>query len=321
MDSFIAKVSAHKTVGVFSHLRPDGDAIGSQVAFCRWLSSFGVSVKAFNEDPVPANLAWMLPFFPVQKPTLESVGACDAFVVLDGNALHRFGTLCDGTRHSGRPHYMIDHHPDPESIFSARVHDPKACATAELVFLLFLESGLQRLDSDSARALYTGIMTDTGSFRFDSVSDRTHTIVSELIRLGKFNVSEIHERIYDDKTAAQLELLGMSLQTLQVHGEGFASMFVSKEMLRSTGCSKEHTEGFTQYPLSIAGIFAIAFFVDFGDQIKVSFRTKRGVDANVWARAFKGGGHARASGGWHPGPMETAIESVIQHGKTLLSTI
>lgn len=319
MQSFISKVTAFKTVGVFSHSRPDGDALGSQVAFCRWLSGYGVSVKAFNEDPAPANLAWLLPYFPIAKPTLEAVGKCDAFVFLDGNSLNRFGSLAEGTAHSKRPFFLVDHHPEPDSIFTAAVHDVSACSTAELVFLIILNAGIERLDPESCKALYTGMMTDTGSFRFDTVNSQTHTIVSELIRRGGFNVSEIHERVYDDRSQGQIELLGMALQTLKLHGDGFASMYVTREMLQKTGCSKEHTEGFTQYALSVQGIHAMVFCLDFGDKVKASFRTKRLVDANVWARGFKGGGHIRASGGWHEGPISAAIEDLIAAGKALQS--
>jgi phosphoesterase RecJ-like protein len=316
--SFISKVTRHKTVGVFSHLRPDGDAIGSQMAFCRWLSARGVQVKAFNEDPVPANLAWMLPFFPIVKPTLESVTACEAYVFLDGNGLNRFGSLAEGTAHAKRPFYLIDHHPSSEMPFEAAIHDVSASSTAELVFYLYLNSDLGLLDKESAKAIYTGIMTDTGSFRFDSVRFTTHTIVSELVRIGGFNVAEIHEAVYDDKTAGQIALLGKALQTVALHGDGFASMYVTKAMLDETGCSKQHTEGFTQYPLSVQGVHAIVFCVDFGDRIKASFRTKRDIDANLWARQWKGGGHVRASGGWHDGPMEKAIIDFIASGKALL---
>jgi phosphoesterase RecJ-like protein len=304
-------------VGVFSHLRPDGDCIGSQVAFCRWLSSFGVKVRAFNEDPLPQNLAWMLPYFPIEKPTLESAGACDAYVFLDGNALHRFGAVAGGTAHAGRPYYLVDHHPEPELDALFQVHDVKACATAELVFYLFLNSSLDKLDKESAEALYTGIMTDTGSFRFDAVTSQTHTIVAELVRRGNLRVSDIHERVYDNRTLAQLTLLGKALQTLTLHGDGFASMYVTAEMLKETGCSKEHAEGFTQYPLSVQGIHAMIFCLPIGDKIKVSFRTKKYVDANRWARNWNGGGHVRASGGWHDGPMEKAITELIADGKRL----
>jgi phosphoesterase RecJ-like protein len=315
MQQFISSISKFKSVGVFSHLRPDGDALGSQVAFSLWLSSRGVNVHAFNDDPAPENLAWLLNYFPIRKPTREDFASCDAFVFLDGNALHRFGPLAESLKTSGRPLFMIDHHPEPESIFQETIHDVKACATAQLVFFVYLNSGLDRITKEACEAIYTGMMTDTGSFRFDSVTDQTHTIISELIRLGGLEVAKIHEKVFDQRTAPQIELLGLALSTIKNHGDGFVSMFVSKEMLQKTGCTKEDTEGFTQYPMSVKGTNAIVFALELGNRIKFSFRTRQTIDANVWARKFEGGGHVRASGGWFTGSLTDAIETAIQIGK------
>lgn len=319
MKEFLDKISKFSTIGVFSHIRPDGDALGSQVAFCHWLQIQGIRAFAFNEDPPPDNLTWLLGHYPIQKPTAEHIDRCEAFVFLDGNAQNRFGKAAESLIPGKKPFFLIDHHPEPELKYEAAVYNVKATSTAELVFMIYLSTDLNKMNASAAKALYTGIMTDTGSFRFDSVTSETHTMIAEILRIGKFSPTEIHELIYDGRKQHQIRLLGMALQTIKQHEKGIATMAVSKKMMTETGCEKEDTEGFVSYPMSLQGSIAAALMIEIGGRVKLSLRTKRHIDANKWARTWGGGGHVRASGAWFNGSLEQAEKAVVETGLSLYS--
>lgn len=315
---FISSILEHKTIGVFSHIRPDGDAIGSMVGACVWLSKFGVKALAFNDDAVPQNLAWMLNSYPIQKPSKELVESCDAYLVLDGNAASRFGEFGEFIYKSGKPLFLIDHHPFPEGNYAASISETRACSTAELVFHLYMNTNLDLLDRGAAMALYAGIVTDTGSFRFDSVNPEVHTIVAELLRRGRFSPPEVHEKIYDNKKANQIRLLGKALTTVEAPGNGRIGIIkITEDFLNSTQTKHSDTEGFVAYALSLEGVDAAVLFAEKEGKIKMSLRSKRAINCNEWARTFNGGGHVRASGAWFEGTMEQAISTVLEKGNEL----
>lgn len=318
MQAFIESILQHKKVGVFSHIRPDGDAVGSQIGASIWLSKFGKKVFAFNDDTIPANLSWLLHFFPIQKPTEELVNFCDAFLVLDGNAPSRFGQFGEHLYSCGKPVYLIDHHPNPEGHYEQMISQTIACSTAELVFHLYMNTNMDLLEREAAMAIYTGLVTDTGSFRFDSVSPDVHTIASELLRRGGFTPPEVHEKIYDNRSVQQIQLLGKALTTVQAPGKGKIGIItITEEMLKATQTTYADTEGFVAYALSLNGVDAAVLFAEIDGRIKLSLRSKRAIDCNIWARNFGGGGHVRASGAWFEGSLEEAISSVLEKGYEL----
>lgn len=319
MQDFLDQITKHKRIGVFSHLRPDGDAIGSQVAVCQLLETYGLEVFAFNEDSSPKNLTWLNAHFPIEKPSPHKMGKCDAFLFVDGNALHRFGE--NAKQLSGRniPLYMIDHHPEPDTIFKNSVHIVSATSASEIVYRLYKVAGMDRLSQGGAKALYTGIVTDTGSFRFDSVGPETHEAVADILRVGEFKPVEIHETLYDSKSMNQIQLMGLVLQTLEIFDGKIATIHITEKMMDETNTTKEDLEGLIQFPLSINGVLAAVSFVEMNKRIKLSFRTKRILDANLWANQYEGGGHVRASGGWFDGTIDGAKNSVVSSGKYLLA--
>lgn len=316
---FISKITTHKKVAVFSHIRPDGDCLGSQIALCLWLEKNGVDATAFNEDEAGDNLKWLLDFFPVVKPNDEDLSAFDAFVVVDGNALHRFGEIAEGIADLGKPIYMIDHHPQPDDIYEEFVSRVDYSSTCELIYELYVEHNPDQIDEQSAKAMYTGIVTDTGSFQFDSVTPNTLNAASTLLQRGSFKPNEVVERIYSTKTIGQLHLLSKALETITLFAnQQIAIICVTKAMFEETETSKEDTEGFVSYPLSISGVKACALFREDGDRIKLSLRSRSDIDVNVWARQLGGGGHKKAAAGWHNGPLEQAIKDVIKLGEEQL---
>ena len=317
---FIKKITQHTNVAVFSHLRPDGDCLGAQVAFCLWLEKNGIKASAFNEDDIPNNLAWLAHFFTIQKPTKEKLSEYDAFAVLDGNALHRFGATAESIMELQKPIYMIDHHPQPEHIFEVAISQPSYSSTAELIYELYKQHDITQIDQPAAKAMYVGMVTDTGSFQFDSVTPNTLRAGAELLERGNFKPNAVVENVYSTKTLNQLQLLSKALETLSFHAnQQFASICVTRSMFECTNTQKEDTEGFVSYPLSISGVKACILFREDDDRIKISLRSRSGVDVNKWARHFNGGGHKKAAGAWHKGPLKKAIKDVIALGKQQLN--
>lgn len=317
--SFISKLLSHNKVAVLSHLRPDGDCLGAQVALCIWLQKNGVEASAFNEDSIPENMRWLMGLFPVSSPQKNDYDEFDAFVVVDGNALHRFGEQAEKLAGTSKPVYMIDHHPDPEDAFEEFVSREDASSTCELIYHLYTEHDAGQIDEEAAKAMYLGLVTDTGSFQFDSVKPKTLFAAADLLDRGNFKPNEITERIYASRPLRQLKLLSQALDTIELHADGqISTITITREMFDKTGCTNEDTEGFVQYPLSIEGVRACVLFREDEGQIKLSLRSQSAIDVNKWARKLGGGGHKKAAGAWHPGPLKKALKEVITIGKEQL---
>ncbi|MBN2732292.1 MAG: bifunctional oligoribonuclease/PAP phosphatase NrnA [Balneolaceae bacterium] len=317
---FIEKLKSYNVVGVYSHIRPDGDCIGAQVGVCRWLEANGIKAYAFNDDDIQLNLQWLTDFYPVQKPDEKSLKECDAFVLVDGNSPPRFGSYAEYIKDDPKPAYMIDHHPDPQDGFDLTISEEDASSTCELIFHLYLQDDISKLDSDVAKALYTGIITDTGSLQYDSVTPETMNTASELLRIGDFRPNVVAEKVFSNKSLNQLHLLSMAMSTIQLFEDNqIAIMYVTEEMLQETNTTSDDCEGFVAYPLSVTGIKAAILFKALGDGVKMSLRSKSEVDVNKWARKIGGGGHKKASGAWHAGPLEKTIEEVVRIGAEQLA--
>jgi len=178
---------------------------------------------------------------------------------------------------------------------------------------------IEQIDKPSALAMYTGMMTDTGSFQFDIVTPDTFKAASELLKRGAFTPNEVSEKVYATKKVRQLKLLSMALETIRLYeAQQIAVMYVTKAMFDKTETSKEDTEGFVAYPLSLDGVKAAILFREQDGKIKRSLRSRSHIDVNKWARKLNGGGHKRAAGAWHKGPLEIAIRETIAIGKEQL---
>lgn len=319
-DTFIKKIKKHKNIGVISHIRPDGDCIGSQIALCRWLQQNGFNVQAFNDDNIPENLQWLSPFFPIELSDEKKFEQCDLFILVDGNATHRFGIFSDWSENKNVPVWIIDHHPDPDDEFEVAISVAEATSTCELIYHLFKEHDVTQIDEETAKALYTGIITDTGSLQFESVTPESVEVVADLLRRGNFKPNEIAVAIYSNKTLPQLKLLSSSLKTIRLfENNQIAVMSVTEKMINEAGASYSDCEGFVSYPLSIENIKAAIFFKDHYDEgIRISLRSRSHVDVNEWARELGGGGHKKAAGAWHKGPLEVAIKEVVKIGSKQL---
>ncbi len=237
-------------------------------------------------------------------------------VFVDGNQLSRFGLVAEHAESSGKPLYMIDHHPFPSEVFTETVSVSAASSTCELVYGLYTAHNPDQLIPNACKALYTGLVTDTGSFQFDSVTPDTLAAASDLLKRGGFRPNEIIDALYAHKSHGQIALLGRALNTIETHFDGrIASITVTREMFEATGTGPSDTEGFVSYPLSLEGVMGCILFREDEDRIKVSLRSRTNLDVNRWARKINGGGHAKAAAGWVKADLEEAKQVVLDEGR------
>ena len=321
-QAFISQVLSHKKVAVFSHIRPDGDCLGSQIALCLWLQQNGVEVVAYNQDRISDNLRWLMKFFRVEVPPVDALSKVDAVIFVDGNQLSRFGLVAEHAESSGKPLYMMDHHPFPSDVFTESVSVPAASSTCELVYGLYHAHNPDQLVPNACKALYAGMVTDTGSFQFDSVTPATLAAASDLLDRGGFRPNEIIDALYANKSHGQMALLGRALNTIETHFDGrIASITVTREMFEATGTGPSDTEGFVSYPLSLEGVMGCILFREDEDRVKVSLRSRTDLDVNMWARKINGGGHAKAAAGWVKAGLEEAKQVVLENGREAMDRV
>lgn len=303
----------YKKIAVISHVRPDGDAIGSQVGVCVWLKANGIDFIAHNDDPLPEDIAWLDVSAGIRSHEQKALESCDALLFVDGNAPKRFGRHMQWFENTTKPSFMIDHHPEPFDGYTCMVSVPEAASTAELIYGLYEQTDLRLLTKEAATAIYTGILTDTGGFRFSSVGARIHKVVADLIERADLKVDEIYQRVFDNRKIKHLSLIGRALNQLKLDEQtGIATMLIYKKDLEETGCRYDELDGLTQFPLSLQETRVAVIFTQFEDRIKLSFRSKDAFNVNILARNFDGGGHQKASGAWYEGTdMDKAVEDVL----------
>lgn len=302
-------LSKPKKIVLVPHKNPDGDAIGASLAMYHFLEKKGHTVKIVTPNDYPAFLKW-LPGIPEadyrfdlqNKQSKREISNAELIFVLDFNALHRVGDDMQKTLEAyGGTFIMIDHHQEPDDFAKYTYSDVSICSTCQMVYQFIdkLEE-LNLIDVHIATCLYTGIMTDTGSFRFSSTTSTTHRIIAELIDKGANNAI-IHNNVYDTNSYGRLQLLGRSLSNLVVK-EAYKTAYITLTQadLDEFGFQKGDTEGVVNYALSLEGIVFAAIFIEDVEQgiIKISFRSKGDFSVNEFARNhFNGGGHNNAAGG------------------------
>ena len=305
---------------VIPHHNADGDAVGSALGIANVLLNYGKKVTVICPNRYPDNLMWMKGSDDVLwaednvKLSAEIIKNCNLIIMTDFNGLGRIGMLEEIVAKSDTAKILIDHHPFPEDIADVVFSDTSVSSTAELIYLFVKGTGLYAyLDKNVAECLYTGILTDTGSFSFNSSDPRTFLITAELMTFG-INKDEIFSLVFDNYSSQRLRLLGYALNSKMVIIPEFQTGYISltAEELESFGHIPGDTEGFVNFPLSIKGIIFSAIFIEKADHIKLSFRSKRSFPANkVMSENFMGGGHLNAAGGKYNLSLDQTIERFI----------
>jgi phosphoesterase RecJ-like protein len=321
-----------KKIIVIPHKNPDGDAIGSCVAINELLKSLGHKSSIISPNNFPDFLKWMDNQNEIKiyenNPELfnNEILTTDIIFTLDFNSLSRIGSMGEIVKDSRALKVMIDHHQNPENYADYTYSDVKMSSTCEMVFHFITELSLNdKISSKIASALYTGIMTDTGSFKFPLTTDITHKVVSGLIKKGA-NGNEINNLVYDNNSYEKLLLLSHTLSNMIVDTEhNTAYMYLTQQSLNKYNFKKGDTEGFVNYGLTIKGVkFAAIFIENEADKIiKISLRSKGNFNVNEFSRDnFNGGGHINAAGGYSKEKLEDTVskfKNLLPKYKTKLS--
>jgi phosphoesterase RecJ-like protein len=286
------ELQGHPVV-VIGHQRPDGDCIGSQVALCRVLRAQGIDAVCLNSDPVPRRIKFLLGDTPFFK--RDEIAHADRLAVFTDCADHgRAGEKVKQLYPA--PFACFDHHVSNEGFARYNFVDPNSAATAEVLAGLFHDSDL-RFDATTAQALYTGIMTDTGQFRFPSTTERVFRICSELVARGA-NPAQAGMELYERETSAKLKLLQHYISSLRFEVGGRICIGVLPlGIFEQTGATVEDTEGLVDYARSIEGVEIGVLIEERPGTIKASLRAKHSYyRMDSVAGQFNGGGHASAAG-------------------------
>ena len=312
-------LSAKQNVVITTHVNPDGDAIGSSVALLNFLIKMGHDVSVIVPNDYPDFLKWMkndeliINYSNSKNESQEKIKNASLIFCLDFNNLNRINELGDYISDSKAKKVLIDHHLDPSDFYDFKIHDVKASATAELVYNFLIELDSNAVDKDISEALYTGILTDTGSFKF-SMSPKVHKIVSDLMIRG-VDIGFINNKIYDSNSLDKLKLIGYALsEKLEVISNGNAAYIVlSRKDLKDHNFKKGDTEGLVNYALSISNVNMAVLIIETKERIKFSFRSIGQFSVNEFAKIyFNGGGHKNAAGGSLEDKLSVALEKFLK---------
>ena len=319
---------------ITAHQKPDGDAMGSTLGLYHFLKQLGHEVTVVSPTNWAAFLNWMpgvdqvIDFEANKKEASQIVADADYVFCLDFNILHRTKHLEPVIRDSKALKILIDHHQQPDTpSFAYGISDVKMSSTCEMIYDFIVQSGHSNLiNLDIAACLYTGLMTDTGSFRFPSTTASVHKIVAHLKELG-LQHAKIHENIYDNSTEGRLKFMGNAfLNRMTVLPEfKTAIMAIPKTDIYKFELKTGDTEGLVNYLLSIEGIKFAAIVIDREEERKWSFRSKGNFDVNIFARThFEGGGHANAAGGRSSKSVDETLndfKTIIENYKSQLTQL
>jgi len=316
---------------ITTHHKPDGDAMGSSLGLYAYLIQLGHHVKVITPTDYPYFLHWLpnnsdvIIYTEQLEEAAKLVAEAALIFCLDFNSLTRINQLGELVRSSDSYKLMIDHHLEPEDFDDYRHWNINACAAAQLVYdFIVNELGdAERMNKDIATCLYTGIMTDSGSFRFASATSAVYRIAADLIDAGAEHW-RIHQLVYDNATENRLRFLGHCISNkLAVLREfNTAIISVTKEELNRFDIVTGDTEGIVNYALSINGIKLAAFIIERTDKVKLSLRSTGDFPANeICKKFFSGGGHRNAAGGISEKSLEetvTEFKSILTEYKTQL---
>jgi bifunctional oligoribonuclease and PAP phosphatase NrnA len=321
LDKANNRINEASYIGILSHQSPDGDSLGSSIAIEAYFRSINKKCVLLIPDEVPDNLKWIISnseYFIYEgnesgfKGLVESM---DLIVALDQNSYSRCSLLGSEIQKLELPSIMIDHHLNPSEDYDIQFSFPEICSTCQLVYhVLSYWVDVTDLDMNFAKGVYTGILTDTGGFRFDSLNSETHLIAATLIGMG-LKQSEIHELLFDNTSLNKIKAQAKAFnENLNISNDGkVATLYWSNGNEKSIPLKKGDTEGWVNMALGIEGVQVAAIFKNKNkDQVKISFRSKRNIAINELASEyFNGGGHKNAAGGRFDGTIHEAIEMFV----------
>ncbi len=302
-------------ISIIPHKNPDGDAIGSCLGLYHYLKLHNLDVTVVSPNDFPDYLKWLpesesiLIYDNEPEKATEQINKSKVIFTLDFNSLKRADSLKNLLEASKATFIMIDHHQEPENYAEITFSNPNASSTCAMVYTFIDAMGEKNnINSTIATCLYTGIMTDTGNFKYASTTSNTFKIASFLIEKGANN-GQINSNVFDNNSYNKLQLLSLALKNM-VYLKDYRTAYItlSADELNQHNFQKGDTEGFVNYGLTIKGTKLAVIFIQENDYVKISFRSKNQHDVNDFARKyFHGGGHINAAGGKFNGSIEEAV--------------
>lgn len=318
---------APRRVVLTTHWNPDGDAVGSLLGLHAVLDERGHEVTSVFPNHAAENLRWM-PGYPKAlvheedpEAVVQSLQSADLVVALDYNTWSRTGEALAAllSAFSGTT-ALVDHHLQPDPAFSLSLSDTSASSTCELVVRLVGHMNKTDITADAATCLFTGLLTDTGSFRYPSTSSETLRAAALLVEDGA--VPEfIHSHLFDAASPQRMHLWGEALRGMSFWEDGkLAVLSLDQNTLQRIGFAKGDTDGLVNQGLAVSGVEVSAFFREETHGVKISFRSKGDRDVNAFSREyFGGGGHRNAAGGYLEGSLADALERLRRTSKGWLT--
>ena len=298
MNAVVDRLTKSQSIFLATHINPDGDAIGSLISLGLGLQQFGKRVYTYNESPIPAVYRF-LPGVGSVKQTLPPSVDWDTAVILDCGDIERIGAAADRIRGMSQI-INIDHHVTNTAFGHYRVVDSEASSSAEIVYRLLKRMNV-KIDDAIATAIYTGILTDTGSFRFANTNSAAYAICSEMVQCG-VDPYAVAQHVYGTYSLGRIKLLNMALDSIEISANGKLSlMTLTQEMFAETDTNQEDVDGMINYAKRIEDVRVAALILENASNIArkrfhVSLRSDGTVDVAEIAASFGGGGHSNAAG-------------------------
>lgn len=318
MDSyrgFIRSMERARTVLITTHLFPDADGIGGQVALCLALRGKGINALCVNEEELPDRYGYLVPRGVVlsyrEYQREKNLGGLDLFIVVDTHSLSRIGANMERIGKQGKDILFIDHHPCTPEVMAHHCIDPSRAATGEIIGELIEALGV-KFSKEMAQALYASILIDTNCFRYPTVSSSTHGLIAKLMDAG-VKPQEAYGQIYGTKNINHIRLLGEILEGVKwTRDKRVAWIAITNKSLRRYGANVEDTHAFINHLLILEGIQVACAFREVGKrQVKLSLRSSGKVDVGSIAESLGGGGHHHSAAVLLDGSLEEVAPKAV----------
>ncbi len=320
IKSISTEIDNAKNIVITGHTNPDGDAVGASLALYHVLKKSIANVRVIMPNGIPRFLRWLpnceeIIFYEHnEEKCSDLIKNADIIFSLDYNELSRLEEMGENLKNSKAKKIIIDHHPSPSNFADYIISDTSVSSASELIFeFIYMINKESHIDINVAESIFTGILTDTGAFSFNSSEHRTFEIVGELLKYG-INKNEIISNVYSNFSEDRMRLQGfvLSKKMKVFHEHSSAYISLTKDDISNFKFAMADTDGFVNLPLSIKGIKFTVFFFEKTKYIKLSLRSRGDFDVNKFARKhFNGGGHKNAAGGKSYMTMEETIEKFV----------
>lgn len=284
-----------------THVNPDADAIGSEIAFYFILKELGKECYIINHSETPYNLAFLdkdkiIKKFEADK-HFQLFEKVDVLVALDFNRSDRVVNMQKHFKESNKTKICIDHHQDQEDFVDYFFVDTEYSATGQVIYDLITKTSIVALTQETAYPIYAAIMTDTGSFRFERTTPEIHKIAANLLEHG-VDPNDVFDKVYDQSKFSKMKLLGKALDSMELYDDKkeICYMMLTRKMFEETKALESDTDNFVNYTLSVEKVKLGLLFVELTNGFKISFRSKGAIPVNKLAAKFGGGGHINAAG-------------------------